>query len=252
AGLGALSPGNAYCISGSSEVLGLLSDKPAEAEGLVTLPWGDRLWHIGGPGQNGSNALAWIVDRLDSSDGPLAERLENLLKLPSIEQPLLFHPYLHGERTPFWDADLRGAFLGLTARHGAGDMVRAVMEGVAFLNRLVLERGEAAAGMKVAELRIAGGGGRNAAWNRIRADALGRPVVAASEPELGLVGCLAVARVGLGLDADLSAAAEAVSPPPVRFEPDLGRHEKLNRLYMLFKETHEVVANASHRLAALG
>jgi xylulokinase len=252
AGLGALRPRHAYCISGSSEVLGLLSDKPADAEGLVTLRWGEGLWHIGGPGQNGSNALAWIVDCLDAGKRPFAERLDALLNAPAAGQPLLFHPYLHGERTPFWDGNLRGAFLGLTARHGPGDMVRAVMQGVAFLNRLVLERAEAAAGIRAPELRIAGGGGRNADWNQIRADILGRPVVAASEPELGLIGCLAVARVGLGLDADVSVAAQAISPRPVRFEPDPGARERLNQLYMLFKETHEVVACASHRLAGMG
>jgi xylulokinase len=252
AGLGALRPRHAYCISGSSEVLGLLSDEPASAEGLVTLSWGEGLWHIGGPGQNGSNALAWIVDCLDPGERPFAGRLDALLKLPDAGQPLLFHPYLHGERAPFWDGNLRAAFLGLTARHGPGDMVRAVMQGVAFLNRLVLERAEAAAGIRVPELRIAGGGGRNAAWNQIRADILGRPVVAASEPELGLIGCLAVARVGLGLDVDVSAAAQAISPRPVRFEPDPGTRERLNELYMLFKETHEVVARASHRLAGMG
>ena len=72
------------------------------------------------------------------------------------------------------------------------------------------------------------------------------------------IGCLglgrlgsAVARVGLGLDVDVSVAAEAVSPRPVRFEPDPGVRERLNQLYMLFKETHEGVARASHRLAGM-
>ncbi len=252
AGLGALRPGHAYCISGSSEVLGLLSRERVDAEGLVTLSWGEGLWHIGGPGQNGTSALAWVVDCLDPGTLPFAQRLDRLLGLPGNDLPLLFHPYLHGERTPFWDRDLRGAFLGLTAGHGPRDMVRAVMEGVAFLNRLVLERAEAATGLKVPDLRIAGGGARNATWNQIRADVLGRRVAAASEPELGLVGCLVTARVGLGLSADMAAAAEAVAPRMRCFEPDDGQHERLNRLYEIFRDTHEAVARASHRLASVG
>lgn len=251
AGMGALRADHAYCISGSSEVVGLLGNRQATAAGLVTLPWGDGLWHIGGPGQNGSNVLTWIVDCLLPGERPLAERLEVLLAQPVEPAPLLFYPYLHGERTPFWDADLRGAFLGLGARHGPGDMVRAVMEGIAFVNRIVLERAEDAAATTAQRLHIAGGGARNAVWNQIRANVLGRPVEASAARELGLVGCLAVARVGLGLNADVVAAAQAVAQPAVCFLPDARESERLERLYEVFRDTHDAMALASHKLSAL-
>lgn len=250
-GLGALRADHAYCISGSSEVVGFLSSKHATAEGLVTLPWGDGLWHIGGPGQNGSNVLTWIVDCLLPGERPFAERLDALLAQPAERTPLLFHPYLRGERTPFWDADLRGAFFGLTERHGPGDLVRAVMEGIAFVNRIVLERAEDATATKARQLHIAGGGARNRVWNQIRADALGRPVEASAARELGLVGCLAVARVGLGLNADVAAAAQAVAQPSVCFQPGERESERLEHLYRVFRETHDAMAQASHKLSAL-
>ena len=251
AGLGALRAGRAYCVSGSSEVVGVLSGQQAVADGLVTLPWGERLWHIGGPGQNGSNVLKWIVDCLSPGTQPFAERFAALWRLPEASRPLLFQPYLHGERTPFWDAELRGAFLGLEPRHGPRDMLRAVMESVAFVDRLVLERAEAATGTRAPQLLIAGGGARLNAWNQIRADVLGRPVVAKSARELGLAGCLAVARVGLGLNADMVAAADAVAQPAQCFVPDAERHTKLDRLFNLFKDSHDAIAGISHQLAAL-
>lgn len=252
AGLGALRPGYAYCVSGSSEVLGLIGDRQAEAEGLITIPWGESLWMLGGPGQNGANALSWIVDLLDPRDLPLANRLDALLKLPDSSQPILFHPFLHGERVPFWDRDLRASFLGLTASHGPGDLVRSVMEGVAFVNRIVLERAEQATGKRAGEIRIAGGGARSPVWNQIRADILGRPMLASRSSEMGLAGCLALARVGLGLDADIGSAADALRPDFARLDPDPARRARYEALFSIFRETHAAVADASHRLAQVG
>jgi xylulokinase len=251
AGLGALAAGHAYCISGSSEVFGVLVDGAAAAEGLITIPW-DDLWHIGGPGQNGANTLDWLIDLLDPREAPRSERLEALAAGPTSAQPLVFHPFLHGERVPFWDADLRAAFLGLGAAHGPADLVRAVMEGVAFLNRTVLERAERAAGQAVVEIRIAGGGGRSRTWNQIRADILQRPVLAAPRADMGLTGCLAVARVGLGRDVDMAAAGAALARGFTRFTPDRNRRARADALYAVFQDSHAAIASTSHRLAEIG
>ncbi|GAB5468442.1 MAG: FGGY-family carbohydrate kinase [Rhodospirillales bacterium] len=247
AGLGALRAGRAYCISGSSEVLGLMADRTATAEGLITLPWGPDLWHLGGPGLNGANTLNWIVDLLDPRPLPFARRLDELLQAPRSGQPLLFHPYLRGERTPFWDRDLRASFLGLDAGHGPGDLVRAVMEGVGFLNRTVLERAERASGQTALDVRIAGGGSRSSAWNQTRANCLGRTLLAAPEAEMGLRGCLALARVGLGLATDLGSAAGEL----LEIRPEPGARPRFDALFALFTETQASLSDASHRLAAV-
>src|SRR3546814_16026153 len=84
----------------------------------------------------------------------VAEAMNALLSAPRDPQAALFLPYLQGERVPYWDPGLRGAFVGLNRRHGPGDLAWAVLEGVAFLNRLVLERAEAALGGPVTEIRL--------------------------------------------------------------------------------------------------
>ncbi len=252
AGMGALRPGRAYCISGSSEVFGLISDVELTAEGLVSIEWGRNIWQLGGPGQNGSNALAWIVDRLDRSDRPFARRLEDLLSQQQASNtPLIFHPFLHGERVPYWDKDLRASFLGLGSEHGPADLVRAVMEGVAFVNRVVLERAEQAAGRHAEEVRIGGGGSRSTVWNQIRANVLGRPVLASPVAEMGLAGCLALARLGLGIDDSLTTAADAVSPQFARFDPDQAQRHQLDVLFSVFNETHDAVLRASYLLSQI-
>jgi len=249
AALGALAPGRAYGIAGTSEVVGLVSDRVAEAEGLLTVPWGEGLWQLGGPSQNGANVLAWIADLLAPGDGPLSERVEGLLEEPVSRRPVVFLPFLQGERTPFWDVDLRAAFVGLSAEHGRGDLVRAVLAGLACLNRLVLERAEAAAGISADAVRIGGGGARSGAWNQIRANVLGRPVLASHTAEMGLVGCLALARFALGLDGDLARAAEAVGAGFHRFEPDPDGRSRADALYTAFVESAAVLPGPLHTLA---
>ena len=249
AGLGALASGCGYCVSGSSEATGLLAPRPARADGLLTVRWGDGLWQIGGPGLNGANVMDWLADLLAPGDGPTEQRIVRIVTSAPARRPLVFHPYLNGERAPHWDADLRGAFLGLDRAHGPEDIARAVMEGVALLNRDVLERAESAAGLRVERVFLAGGGARNDAWTQIRADVLGREIVVPHDIDAGLAGCLAVARAGLGHFADVNTAARSIAREPRRFRPDPAMRDRSDALCETFRATHGMVAETSRLLA---
>ncbi len=237
-GLGAMRPGLAYAISGTTEVLGLLHDGPATAPGLLTVDW-DGLWQVGGPSQHGADALAWLRE--------LGVALED--PPPGDPVPVLFLPSLAGERVPHWDPALRGAFLGLSRGHGPAELVRAVMQGVAFNNLSVLLRAEAAAGRQAEELRL-GGGGASPGWARIRADVLGRPVVLTECAEPGLLGCAITAFAALE-GAPLAALQAELVRPAARFTPDPARHATARRLHELFLEAEQAVAPLSRALSAL-
>jgi len=236
-GLGAMRAGLAYCISGTTEVLGLLHDAPAAAPGLLTVDW-DGLWQLGGPSQHGADALAWLAALgVAAADPPPADPL-----------PVLFLPSLSGERVPHWDPALRGAFLGLSRGHGAAEMARAVMQGVAFNNATVLARAEAAAGRAATELRL-GGGGATPGWARIRADVLGRPVVLTACAEPGLLGAAIAAFAALE-GRPLGALQDELARPAARIAPDPARHAAARRLHALFRQAEEAVAPLSRALAA--
>jgi len=209
AGLGAMRPGYAYNISGTTEVLGVLGTAEAEAEGLMTVDW-RGLWHLGGPSQNGADTATWLAGLLGSSDN-VGATIDKLLAGQRHPQPLIFLPYLQGERVPYWNPNLRGAFIGLGRQHGPTDLAYAVLEGVACLNRIVLERAETALGTKVGEIRFGGGGAANPVWAQIKADLLGRPVVIGSAKEPGLLGAAIIAWTGLRRFASLAAAQDAPS-----------------------------------------
>lgn len=252
AGLGALREGYAYNISGTTEVFGVMGAQAAVAPGLMTVTWGDGLYQVGGPGQNGADTVSWLLSLLSNAaagDTSAAAAIEALLAGQRDAQPLLFLPYLQGERTPYWDADLRGAFVGLNRRHQRTDLAWAVIEGIGFLNRVVLERAEAALGIEVKEIRYGGGAAANARWCQVKADICGRPVWVGDASQPGIVGAAAIAWTGAGRFASFDEAQQALTSEGRRYEPDLARHASYSALFALFRQAESALAPISHGLA---
>jgi xylulokinase len=233
-------------------VFGVIGHAPMAAEGLMSVDW-LGMHQLGGPGQNGADAVAWLLALLDGeSDGaPVGPAIDALLRGSRDPQPLLFLPYLSGERTPFWDADLRGAFIGLNRNHRGVDLAWAVLEGIAFLNRIVLERAETALGHPVAEIRFGGGAASNSIWRQIKADICERPILVGESSQPGTLGAAAVAWTGLRQFPTLDAAQQALARVAHRHEPDAARAAFYRPLYDLFRQSHDALAPTSRALAAL-
>ncbi len=248
-GLGAMRPGLGYNLSGTTEVFGILSDRPAHAEGLMSVTWGEGLFQLGGPSQAGGDTIRWLGQCLGLPAEGLGPALETLLDGPRATAPLLFLPYLLGERVPYWDPDLRAAFLGLSRLHGPADIAWAVLEGVACLNRVVLERAEAGTGMAVREIRFGGGGAGNRHWQQVKADCLGRPVAVLDQEDEGLRGAAIVALAALGHFPDLAAAQEALVRPGRICQPDPNQHARWAQHFALFRQAESALTPLSHALA---
>ncbi|PRH86676.1 xylulose kinase [Labrys okinawensis] len=157
-------------------------------------------------------ALDWLSDLTSL---PVEALLDHAAAAGEAPHPL-FLPYLFGERSPFEDRLVRGAFLGLDRGHGPGALCRAVLEGIAFAIRHNLE----AAGLPCQPLTAIGGGARSPLQQRFLADALNRPVIvpAASQemPALGIYRMLAP-RLGFEPVREL-AGGVTVEPHPSRAE----------------------------------
>lgn len=248
-GMGALRPGLAYAISGTTEVFGAIGAAAATAPGLLSVDWGEGARQLGGPSQSGADTLAWLRGVLGGAwpEGGV----EALLATPRAAHPALFLPFLQGERVPFWDPSLRGAFLGLDRSHGAADLAWAVLEGVAFLNRTVLERAEAALGAPVAEIRFGGGGAASPAWAQVKADVTGRPVAVGAAAEPGLLGGAIAAWAALGAFDGIGAAQAALARVARRHAPDPARHARYAPLHAAWTEAVAATRAAGATLAAL-
>jgi xylulokinase len=185
-----------FVLTGTSEIIGISRLPCPGAEGLYRVPatildlHGLELHY--GPTQAGGACLDWLAKLLDKTPEQTLDLLEGRAGPSSI----LFRPYLHGERTPYWDHQLSASFEGLRAEHGAPDLAHAVLQGVALQERLVLECAER--GLTAREVVLAGGAARDPRWNRLRADILQRPILVMSDMESTLRGVALLAWAALG------------------------------------------------------
>ncbi|HEX5472125.1 MAG TPA: FGGY-family carbohydrate kinase, partial [Lacipirellulaceae bacterium] len=127
---------------------------------------------------------------------------------PPGAEGLFFLPYLAGERTPHADPNARGAFVGLTLKHGRGHLVRAIMEGVTYSLRdclAIIEEQK----VTVKQIRASGGGARSAFWRQMQADVLNKTVVSMAADEGPAYGVALLAAVGAGEFNNIQEACDA-------------------------------------------
>ena len=170
-----------------------------------------KRWLLSGTTASAGSSLDWVLKNTLSFPKKRKEnnysRLHDLIGNPPIPSELIFLPYLNGERTPIWDSRATGSFLGLTLQHTRYDLIRAVLEGVCFSVRSILELTEKLAG-RVSRLRIAGGATSSLAWMQMLANTINRQVVIPRENEATLLGGAMLAAVGTKLFTNVEKAIE--------------------------------------------
>ena len=165
------------------------------------------MWHVMGVMLSAGGSLRWYRDTLGG------DTYDRLIEAASQVAPgcegLLFLPYLTGERTPHADPHARGAFVGLTLRHGKAHLTRAVLEGVTFGLKDSLELVRAL-GVTVTKVRVSGGGARSPMWRQMMADVFGVEVVTVNVTQGAAFGAALLAGVGTGAWPDVPQAARSV------------------------------------------
>ena len=171
-GAGLVTPGRFLNVLGTAEVTGALHrDAVIDPGRLVeTHAFMDGHYFIENPGWLSGGALVWFRDVFGLAS---FEELTGLAaQAPPGADGVIFLPALSGAMAPEWIASARGAFYGLTPSHGVAHLARALLEGLSFAMRDVLDRVRQL-GIDVQALRIVGGGARSALWTQIRADLAG-------------------------------------------------------------------------------
>ena len=152
----------------------------------------------------GGMSLNWMKNQILREDS-----FEKLGQMAETVEPgsggLVFLPYLSGERTPLMNPDAKGVFFGLTLKHEAAHMVRAVMEGVTFALRDSMEILEGL-GVRAERLTASGGASGSPVWLQIQADILGKEIQVCRSQEQACLGACILAGVGIGVYPDISAA----------------------------------------------
>jgi xylulokinase len=177
--------------------------------------------------------ISWLTRLFGDQDNlDLLEKLmEEAESVPALARDTWFLPYLGGSGPPDRDPGAWGAWLGLRLNHSRSDLVRAVMEGLCFALRYLLEGHNRITGQEIPELRAVGGGTRNRWWQRLKANVLGRTVEVPDVSEVTARGAALLGGIGAGLYADESEAVSRVYRPVQQYMPDADQHATYDSAY---------------------
>lgn len=247
-GSGLVVPGRAMEVAGTSEILGVVSDRGVPTPGVISFAPVHGLQVHAGPTQAGGDALQWASRALGMSPADVLAAAAAALEDP---QPIVFLPYLAGERAPLWDPTARGTFLGITTATGTRHLALAVLEGVAFAARHLLGECETAGGIPIRSLRLSGGAARSATWNAIKASAHGRPIDVMATLDTAVLGAALMGMVAADLEPDLAVAAERYARVESTVRPDETHRARLDDLYGIYREAYGALRPLFGRIAAM-
>ncbi len=248
-GLGVAQPGQIALITGSSHLQFAIGRGAAHIPGL----WGTyqdavypgRTILEGGQTSTGS-IIAWLRRLTGDALDLEALNREAALLAPGADG-LLVLDHFQGNRTPYTDPLSRGAITGLSLHHTAAHLFRAMLEGIGFGTRAILDR-MADAGCGAAEITAGGGATRSPLWLQIHADTSGLPVVVPEVAEAPSLGAAVLAAHGAGRVASIDEGIAAMVRPGRRIEPNpdaVARYDEIYQryaaLYPALKPLREVV-----------
>ncbi|MUW14903.1 xylulokinase [Halorubrum sp. CBA1125] len=259
-GAGVVRSGEAYTYLGTSAWVATASEEPIDDPDRRTFTWAhlDESKYVPmGTMQSAGGSFQWAIETIGGDLERAADvagvdkhDLANLKIADSDPgaDRLLFLPYLLGERSPHWNPDARGVFVGLSKQHSQAELLRAVVEGVCFNLRIIWEALQEQ-GIASDELRAIGGGAKSDEWHQILADVLDTPVVLSDHPqEATSLGAAVAGGIGVGIFSGFDCVDELVSPERRR-EPTGNDREHYDELFEIFKESYDRLTPIFDRLA---
>lgn len=209
-------------------------------------------WYLLGATLSAGLSMNWLRDLLGEAENPSAfAELDRLAaELPPGANGLLFLPYLIGERTPINDPLARGTFIGLRLAHQRGHFARAIMEGVCFALRQIVETVEMSQ-VQVTHLLASGNGLAHPLWRQICADVLNRPLQTTHSGEQAGVGAALLAGIGTGVYSSYDEAVAAFRPTTHLTEPNPAFVPRYDALYDKYKSIYPLLKPLFHQLTDL-
>ena len=230
-GLGVAQPGQLALITGSSHLQFGVTRTPLHAPGV----WGSYA-DIVYPGRHvvegGQTSTGSIVNWLGRLTGGLdfAELNARAAALAPGAEGLLVLDHFQGNRTPHTDPLSRGAILGLTLAHEKHHIFRAIMEGIGFGTRAILDAFRAA-GYDSAEMTVGGGAAASDLWLQIHADTAGLPIRVPASADAPSTGAAVLAAFGAGRFASIDEGIAAMVRPGRMIEPDPATMARYAEIY---------------------
>lgn len=230
-GTGCVNAGDCNVSLGTSGTVFIASDKFVQPSNnaLHSFAHANGRYHLMGCILSAASANKWWIEDILGAgyDLPGAEALLG-------SNPVMFAPYLTGERCPHNDVGVRGAFVGLSPQTTRLHMSLAVLEGVAFALRDCLELARSC-GIAVRASSVCGGGARSALWQKIIANVLNVELSTLKTEQGPAYGAAMLAMVACGEYADVASAAAAIVSKRPSVAPEKGLAAAYNERYKKFR-----------------
>lgn len=242
----ATEPGIAAMTIGTSGAVRVASNKPLPNAEAMTFSYilNKNTYICGGPINNGGVAMQWWVK---NATGPKATEKDyeqifsQIDKIPVGSNGLIFLPYLTGERAPIWDSESCGNFFGIRLQHTQADFSRAVLEGICFAMRDVLDAVQENSD-PITQINISGGFTKSEVWVQTLADVTGKKLAILQADDASAVGAAFIALKTVGVMKDYPKASNDL----IIFEPNPANRDIYNRNFSIYKQLYADLKATMH------
>ncbi len=259
-GAGAVLPGQATCMIGTSGAFRIIAPRPMLDEQARSWCYAidEGHWLVGGAINNGGLALTWLRDAFNqmlhsqTKDARISfdDLVTSALEIPPGADGLICLPFFAGERSPYWNMNARGVFFGLTLDHDARHMARALMEGVAYrlrsLRDVLIDLGA-----DVKEIRASGGFTQSDLWPQIIANVLNHDLFIPASGETSSLGAAFWALTGMNVVnrfEDLYPLVQVTNT----YHPDQKVVRLYDSLYKIYMDLYFRLGGAFEQISGIG
>ncbi len=249
-GAGVVGENEAYVYLGTSTWMALATRKPIidpEKRTNTFAHFHRGLYFPAGTMQAGGGSFKWFKDVLGDIEKEKAEKSgDDVYRLLASKagdvqcgsEGLIYLPYLMGERSPLWNPNARGCFIGLSMVHTKNHLIRSVLEGVAYNMRIIYEAFQEQ-GVSCRIIRMIGGGAKSRIWRKIFADILEKPVARLNFiDEATSIGAAIAGGVGVKIFSSIQDATKFITLEE-EIRPSRNNYPIYRRYYSIFKESYE-------------
>ncbi len=260
-GVGCIKPGSAYNYLGSSSWIALTVEKPIVDEQMRTMNWAHCVpgyLHPSGTMQTAGSSLQWLKEVICTSECAAAASTNTnpyALIDAAIAQStpgangILFLPYMLGERTPWWNPDARGAFIGLNLASKREDVLRAVMEGVTMNLGIIVNIFRQHVPLNT--ITVIGGGAKSAVWRQMMADIYDCPVESLNFlEEATSMGAAVIGGVAVGLFPDFEVIHRFIKVDHVS-TPNPANQQRYRQMMPLLEKSYRALVSVYDDLAKI-
>ena len=245
----AIAPGTASITIGTSGAVRIASSTPLPNPEAMTFSYilDNDTYICGGPVNNGGIAMQWWLNNFVGeglSDEEYEQTFQQIAQVPAGSSGLIFLPYLTGERAPIWDSESCGTFFGVKLQHTRHHFSKAVLEGICFAIKDVLEAVQQNS-RPIEQVNVSGGFLQSAVWVQTLADVTGKTLTVAQAGDASAVGAAFMAIKASELAPGYPNPAPAHSQS---FIPNPANADIYRKIFKIYKQLYTDLKETMHRL----